>query len=239
MALRTKVKPKPVYVSFRALEDVIIDLQRHVVPKRINERILYKYSESMRRQLYSSLKFLRLVDKSGNVLPQLHRLVAAHGTAGWEKELSAIVREAYRPLMAANLRQMRRDEFKDLFQRIYPSTDGLTAKSTTFFVSACRAAGITLSEEIVEGRRNRRRPVARADGQASEADTVPDPLERITHETNQESPGNLSRRATSTNSVEFLTGLLDQTTMSPAEQEAVWTLLKYVNRRKGIQSAVA
>lgn len=237
--------PMPVYVSLSAIEGVIGDLAKHGLAASLDEGVLKKVSSSMRRQILAGLKFLGLIDQRGCTRSLLRDLVEAHGTEAWPSALERVLRSAYKPLFAQPLHEIRASNFKELFSQTYPSTIELTRKSITFFLAAAFAAQIPLADELLEGRRVRRRRPAAAErargGSTSEARGNDDQLGRretidpgLLESTGVRDPGSRDRDATM-----FLAELLDQSVMTDDEQQAVWTLLKFVRRKVEARSFAA
>lgn len=232
----------PVYVALSALEEVLVDLGKHGIAGCLNEGVLSEFSPSMRRQLLAGLKFLGLIDSRGQARPALRSLVESHGEAGWPAALAGVLRQAYAPLFTRPLDEMTVATFQKWFAETYSSTPELTRKCVSFFLAAARSAHMPLGDQLFAGRRNRRRNSSGhvPEGNGTESSRLErrsvDELPGIGDVGNRIGAGRYQARL---GEAMFLTELLDQGTMTPVEQEAVWTLLKYVRRRVGNPSAPA
>src|SRR5437016_1668064 len=92
------------YISFGQFYSCIDMMsQQGVVPNRIDDSILTTHSQSIRRQIITSLKFLYLTNSDRYSTPQLNNLVKSFNTEQWPRALAAVLRDAYAPLLAENL----------------------------------------------------------------------------------------------------------------------------------------
>lgn len=215
---------------------VITVLRDHGTPNPIDEMALQHVSQSMRRQVLSGLRFLRLIDARGRALPRLKSLVVAYETPAWPTVLTGVLKAAYEPLFQHELGTMSPTVFQRLFRSQYPSTDGVTRKALTFFISAARSAEIPLNGDLFEGRRvrrggQRREALGRENGGRVEPiDDAQDETPSLGESGGEESPGKVIAADDGHAALAFLTDLLDEARMTGQEQEAVWTLVKYVRR---------
>lgn len=236
LAKRVRLPPAPVYVSLSAIMAVIAVLRDHGTPYPIDEIAVQHVSSSMRRQVLSGLRFLRLIDARGRALPGLKSLVVAYETPAWPTVLTSVLKVAYEPLFQHDLGTMSPTVFQRLFRSQYPSTDGVTRKAITFFISAARSAQIPLNGDLFEGRRVRRggekqEALDREDGDCAESiDRVQVDALSLAESGSEESPGKVIAADDGRAALAFLTDLLDEDRMTGEEQEAVWTLVKYVRR---------
>lgn len=228
--------PTPVYVSLTSLVSAIAFLRDHGTPFPVDDTALLEISQSMRRQVLAGLRFLQLIDARGRSQPSLKALMDAYETRIWSEEFGRVIENAYEPLFQHQLHSITPAAFERIFRSIYPSTDNVTRKAITFFISAARSAELPLNAELFEGRRVRRskevdlEEVPPKSGVPA-AGMVPQHPSRATGESHDaESPDKSvalnHRRA----ALVFLTDLLDETRMTDVEMSAVWTLVKYVRR---------
>jgi hypothetical protein len=244
-ANEVKLQPAPVYVSLSSIVAVIAVLRAQGTPYPIDEVALQHVSLSMRRQVLSGLRFLRLIDARGRAQPALKALIKAYETSAWPTVLTGVLKAAYDPLFRHDLCAMTPTVFQRVFRSLYPSTDAVTRKAVTFFISAARMAEIPLNQDLFEGRR-----VRRAGGRHQ----APEPLDSMGlkeapeprieasdpgESDPVESPGKSMAAPDGRTALAFLTDLLDEARMTGAEQDAVWILVKYVRRYRNPQHQAA
>lgn len=148
--------PLPPYIPFRTFEGFVKKLHETTVPDQIDKSLFRTYSGSMGRQITAALKYLGLVDGSGNTGEELRGLVKAVGTPAWQEQLSRILFDAYQSIVGElNLETTTTHAVEQKFKSA--GTDGqMTAKCVGFFIAAMRSAGKTLSPHITNKPRKAR-----------------------------------------------------------------------------------
>lgn len=240
-----KLQPAPVYVSLSSIMAVVVVLRDHGTPFPVDEVALQHVSQSMRRQVLAGLRFLQLIDARGRAQPALKSLIVAYETPAWPAVLTRVLKAAYEPLFRHGLSTMTPTVFQRLFRSIYPSTDNVTRKAITFFISAARSAEIPLNADLFEGRRVRRTGERHEAADHMDIDRAERMIEPQVEaggpgeSDRAESPGKSIAGDDGRAALAFLTDLLDEARMTGAEQDAVWTLVKYVRRCRDLHRQAA
>jgi hypothetical protein len=137
---------KPPYATYRSFTSLIEDLRGHdVMPGMIDRGFLSKRSGSEQSALMATLKWFGLTDANGVPTALLREYVGANAEAA--KELfSEMIHSSYSavtdgtfPLQSATT-NMLADKFRE-----YEISGSTLSKSISFFLSAAKDAGITVS----------------------------------------------------------------------------------------------
>jgi hypothetical protein len=209
----------PPYIAFQSLKTMAGHFKEHAVPDRIDRSVLTNFSGAVGAQIITSLRFLGLIDAHGHPTPGFRELVDHHGTDKWPTTLGKTLRSAYAPIFELNLATCSPSQFISRFKDTYDGADEVIRKSITFFLNAARDAEIPLSAFLLKARKPRsapskKRKPAREQTQTGDVDDD-DPIP--------------TRTASEPSQV--LLDLLDPAEMDEGEQEAVWTLLKFLKKK--------
>lgn len=214
----------PPYISFKTLVTFVEDQKDHGLPTDIDRSVLTRFSGSTAGQLLAALKFLGLIDANQAVQPELQRLIEGHGTAMWPDALEDMVMRSYAPLFAEDLERATPAKFHDVFKTHYTAKEAVIRKCEVFFLKAAEAAGIKVNPRIIKHRAPRP-STSQAGRAASKAKKAADGDGAKTR-TDEE---NLPPAAKQT-PYEMLIDILDPVAMEEEEQQAVWTLIRYLKR---------
>lgn len=211
------------YTSFPSMKTLVKSLKEHGVPGRIDRSVLGNFSGAVGSQLMTAMKFLRLTDAGGHPTEELKSLASAYGTDDWPGTLGGVVRDAYQPIFQLNLETASPSQFNEAFRRAYPGTDEVQRKCITFFLSAANDAQIKISAYIMKNKKPRTGPAKKrvksnGNGRSSGPASDPTPPTPPTPPAPPQIPKMIS---------EALLAHFNPTEMDDAQQEAVWTLLKY------------
>lgn len=212
-------RPAPPYVSFKTLKTFVASVKEHGVPGRIDRTILPNFSGAVAGQLITALRFLHLINADGEPTQSLKTIVDAYDTADWKGELGGVLQKAYRPLFSLDLTTASPSQFNEQFAKSFSAEGDTMRKCVTFFLNAADEAGISISPYISKARKprgtNGRKKTskksaisARGPGMREPPPPPPPPVEQSISE--------------------MLFELLDPLSMNDEEQQAVWTLMKYV-----------
>ena len=221
-----KVERAPPYISYSSFRTMIGGLKEHGVPAQIDRSVLGNFAGSVATQLLTALRFLGLVEQDGKTLEKLNGLVEAFQTPQWGSALSGVVRDAYKPIMAHDLKTATPNMIDKAFRESYGGADAVQKKCVTFFLHAARDASMGLSSHLSKstrrpGKRGPRTPKEKSDSKGA---GTPPPVKG-----NGEggSPG----RPPSFDAM--LLQMLDPVQMNEEERNAVWTLILYLKKRPG------
>jgi len=85
----------PPYVPFKTFLSFIDRLKNTAIPPHIDRTVIPTMSSQIQSQLYSGLRFLRLIDGKEIATDKLRSLVKAYGTPEWKGTLSGVIGESY------------------------------------------------------------------------------------------------------------------------------------------------
>lgn len=220
---QTRSMRTPPYTSFRTFKTFIEDLRDQGVPSRIDRSVLTRFSGAVGTQLMHALRFLDLIDGSGQPTPRLRELVNAAGEEHWRRTFLEILRRQYAPMFAIDLEAATPSQFNETFRKAFPAADAVVQKCVTFFLYAASDAGVNISGRVLKGRKPRtfppsgRHPVRRPP--PKEAETAPSQPQSAAPQIESRKPS------------EMLLMYLDPSEMDDEQQAAVWTMLKYFKSR--------
>lgn len=218
----------PPYISYKSLRTLIEDMRTQGFPTHVDKDVMRRFSGSVRKQLITALRFLKLINTENETTQELSNLVDAKEPEEWKRQLRGVLNEAYGSLMEVNLSQITPTALSKEFRDRFKTKDEVTEKCVRFFVHAARDAGIELSKRITEVSRSRgpRRAAAIPKRQdSSEREGVPENGQGITPPPRQQDP------------YQVLIDILSPE-MQEDEQNAVWTLIRYLKKKEAGQSRV-
>jgi Family of unknown function (DUF5343) len=133
----------PPYISFSQLENTLNRMNTEGVPTRVDRSYLGSWSGSAQGQFLAAARSLGLIDPEFG--RPTERLKAAVANPEQRPELiGAIIREKYPEALALGERATQQ-QLDEVF-RNYPGISGATTrKAITFYLHACKFAGIPLS----------------------------------------------------------------------------------------------
>lgn len=147
MINETKKQDVPPYIGFTTFLSFIKGLAETGIPSRIDKSLLRNMSGSNQSALISALKWFDLIDDAGAHGEDLERLVKAGDDAG--SELRSLLPRAYKfmadgsiDLARATGAQMQ-EKFRD-----YGLSGETIIKAMSFFLAACKEAGIPVSAHV-------------------------------------------------------------------------------------------
>lgn len=219
----------PPYIAYQSLKTMAGQFKEHAVPDRIDRSVLTNFSGAVGGQIITSLRFLGLIDADGHPTPKLRDLVDKHGTDAWSPALGAVLREAFSPIFELNLATCSPSQFISKFKDEYDGADEVIRKSLTFFLNAARDADIALSPFLLKARKPRSAPAKRKPTRERPSKTDDD---NGGDEDDGDDDDGEHTPPTPADPSQMLLTVLDPDEMDPAEQEAVWTLLKYLRKKK-------
>lgn len=213
------------YTSFKSLKTLIASLKEHGIPNRIDRSVLTSFSGVVGTQIMTALRFLELTEDGGHPTESMKRLVEAYGSDDWGGELERVLRSTYEPLFAMDLKTASPKEFADVFRNSYSGTEDVRRKSETFFLNAVRDTRIEVSAYILKKQRPRTSGAARASRKT--------PRKPASQKTDSNMSGHEAENdgAWAASPYAMLIEILNTEEMSDDEQEAVFTLIRFLKRR--------
>lgn len=166
-----------IYASHPAWEKSVVHLRQVGVPDQLRRELLdHLFSPTVVTQVLAAYRFLGLTDEEHRPTPDLHELVAAHGTPDWPGVLRRVLERAYPRIFALDLSRATREQLDEAFKVFPGSSDAVRRKAVGFFLSAAREAGVALSAELAEPRRR-----ALSDFAVALSDALSDPAHVPSH----------------------------------------------------------
>ncbi len=221
----------PPYYAFSTFKTFLRHMKPHPLPDRIDKSLLSSFAGGDQGRIMTSLRFLSLIDDKGTPSQRLAELIGAYETDQWANQLEQLIRANYAPMFAINLASASPGQFNETFRKAYPGAEEVVRKAMTFFVNAARDANIEISAHITKNKKpraasgtRRRAKAAPASDEKPKAD-LPEKSPAKTAEHNE----TLTPRATS--SFDLLAAF-DPSDMTDDEQQAIWTLLRYLRRKE-------
>jgi hypothetical protein len=142
-------KDKPPYIGVGALKRLLKLLSSRSFNKIVAEDLTARgFVKSVSFQALQSLRFLGLLDDSGNALKKM-KILALKGKEKEEK-LQELIKEAYSELFASVVDgapyKLQRDELHNEFVALYGLSSRLATTATPAFLWLCAEAGFEVSE---------------------------------------------------------------------------------------------
>ncbi len=134
------------YIPFKTFYGFVDNLKNNTVPPIIDASLLQTMSGSMKGQLLSSLKFLKLIGTDCAVLGSLENLVNYYKTESWGDCLQGIVFDAYLEITGnVDLNSGTSQQLYDAFRKRGNVDGQMLDKSVRFYLSALDECGVTYS----------------------------------------------------------------------------------------------
>lgn len=206
----------PPYVSYKTFKTFLDDLNVHGVPNRIDRSVLMRFSGTVGTQLLSALRWLRLIGLNDEPTDDLRNLANAHGSNDWQTTLTAVVADRYAFVMNLDLARITPGQLSEVFRKNFTSKEDVLRKCEAFFLHAVQDAGIEINARILKRTRQQRAASPRRRARTQEPkDTEP-----------EETPAEVATP------YENLIEILDPSKMDDQEQQAVWTLIRYLRKQE-------
>jgi hypothetical protein len=218
-------KLTPPYVPWRTFETYVEGLKAFgpALPNVIDRDSMRTFSGATQSWLLSSLRYLNMIDDDGVPRPRLKQIVDA--TPEQRRDFyKQVISAEYKFLEGINLQGATPKQIESAFESAGASGDTVR-KSIGFFIGMAKAAGIPLSPLIGK---TRRRPT---NGGTPKTKKTKTPATRTSQEWKQ--PPIVDQPQAKATPFQVLYELLDPDLMDDAEQQAVWTLLRFIKKQDG------
>lgn len=209
-------KPLPPYLPFKTFLNAI-ESWRVVLPNQIDRDVLGSYAGTMQSWVLSTLKFFNLTDQDGHPTESLKALTIASETE--RVPLLASMARRYYPFLFAtgfDLSRTTPNQLKEKFEATGAKGETVV-KAISFFSGLAKAAGIPMSPFVTVRTRGPRKSKSAKPAKKDEQGGVVLGTPTVIHQQKSD--------------MDFLVGILDPAVMEDAEQQAVWTLIRYVKTR--------
>lgn len=219
----------PPYIGYGSFQGFINTLKEHPLPDRIDRSVFGSMSGGLAYGLLSALKFLGLISANGTPDPLLHRMVEAQTEEEMQATLRATLEQSYPGLFngAVKLDRATSAQLDEYLRTAFGIQGSTIDKAASFVIAAATAAGIGLSAQLKS-----RKPIGSGNGnrrskqkKTALKDAAPpaDNHERLVPE---------DPKIKSRNPVQVLVDIIDMSLMTDDEQEAVWTLIRFLKKQE-------
>lgn len=225
----------PPYVGFGSFQSFISGLRGSPLPDRIDRSVFGTMSGGLAYGLLSALKFLNLIDGNGVPTPPLIRLAEADGE-DQKAALRVVLESAYPGLFDGTVKLDRATsaQLNDHLRKEFGIAGSTVDKAASFVLAAATAADITISNQlkarkpIGSGGASQKKLRLKKNGPIKE--TITPDTEQIDRE--------VQRPPASRDPVQMLVEIIDMSAMDDEEQQAVWTLIRFLKRQEAKKKAM-
>ena len=215
----------PPYISFKTLQTFLKDLKENDIPNKVDRSVLSRFSGSVGTQLMTAIRWLDLVDEEMRPKPTLKNMVESFETPSWPATLQKVLKDRYKFVLDLDLTKATPNEFVDAFRQ-FNAKDDVLAKSKRFFLQAADSAGIEVNARL----KQRAKPARSTTPRQKKSHAV----DKRQHEAVDEPPAQ-SPTLMQKSDYDVLIELLDPNEMNEEEENAVWTLIRYLKKREADQ----
>lgn len=226
----------PPYVGFGSFQTFISGLRGAPLPDRIDRSVFGSMSGGLAYGLLSALKFLNLIDANGVPTPLLAQMAEAEGD-GQKAALRVMLEGAYPGLFDGTVKLDRATsaQLDDHLRKTFAIAGSTVDKAASFVLAAAAAADITISNQlkarkpIASGGATQKKLRLKRNGAIKETAPIPENDQR-----DRERPP----PPTSKDPVQMLVEIIDMSAMDDEEQQAVWTLIRFLKRQEAKKRAM-
>jgi len=129
----------PAYFAFKTLTNMIVKMEEHGPPTRVDRTFLAGMSGAGQTQFIAGLKALGLIDEDGHVQPRLTELVSKPEDRA--QIMGQIVRDCYPEAVELGRTNATTGQLVEVFNNSYGVQGDTARKAIAFFLQAARYAG--------------------------------------------------------------------------------------------------
>jgi len=217
-------KQSPPYATWRSFVNFANGLRDSSIPSRIDRSVFGNISGGAAYSILAALKYLKLIDEVGTPSPLLRQLVEASDDE--RKPLIAqMLKEGYPALWsgAIDLETATAGQFDEHIRNNYDMKGSTLDKVAAFFLAAAEDAGVPISVHL-----KNRKPVAPSLASKKPRKTRP----QTDNKQSLVPPKGTPQERTP---AEMLLDIIDMADMTDPEQDAVWTLIRYLKKKEANQ----
>ncbi len=221
MPEQKQTRSTPPYLPYATFKN-FLDSLKAGIPGQIDRSVMRSMSGSAQSMLIGSLRFFDLISEDGKPSPMLGKLVNAE-PVDRQKILHGLIETAY-PFMfggGMSLKTATPKQVTDAFADAGVSGDTIR-KAVVFFLSAAKDADIPLSPFL------KVRQPGRPPGGSVKRRVRPVALGAPSGANKGGAANGMSEKTP----YEMLIGILDPDHMEKEEQDAVWTLIRYLKKQE-------
>lgn len=221
----------PPYIPWRTLITLLEDFKTNGLPPRIDNSVLRRFSGGVGSQIKSAFRAMGLMDDKAQPTPELDAMVKSYQTDAFGAEVKKMIARTYPFLSKVDLMTATPSMFSDAFKEGTNAKEDVLRKCRTFFLQAAQVAGIEVGPRISNASFPRTRSPSAGGGKRKPRAVHTEALLM-----NPPPPAPPPPVVEKRDPVEVLMSIMDMDKMSEAEEEAVWTLVKFLKRTKRASS---
>lgn len=218
----------PPYVGYGSFQSFLLGLKGSPLPDRIDRSVFGNMSGGLAYGLLSAFKFLNLIDGNGVPTALLVKLAEADGES--EKEvLRQVLKGAYPGLFDGTVKLDRATshQLDDHLRKAFGISGSTVDKAASFVLAAATSADIPISNQL-----KARKPIGSANGGTRKLRLKKTTASQTTEDHTEEKPKKEEAASTNQDPVQVLVGIIDMSVMDDEEQQAVWTLIRFLKRQE-------
>lgn len=219
----------PPYIGYGSFQSFISGLKENPLPDRIDRSVFGNMSGGLAYGLLSALKFLGLISANGTPDPLLHRMVEAADDQATQAALRATLERSYPGLFNGMVKLDRATsaQLDEYLRTSFGIQGGTIDKAASFVIAAATAAGLGLSAQLKS-----RKPIGSGNGNRRTKQKKSAPKDTATPSETAERQVFEHAKAETPNPVQVLVDIIDMSLMTDEEQEAVWTLIRFLKKQE-------
>lgn len=217
----------PPYVPFPSFKTMLMGFKEQGLPSRIDRSVLTKFSGVIGSQLLSALRFLSLIDEDNHPKPGLQTLVAAAGSEHWASALEVVLKKAFAPIFTLDLKTATSAQFNERFRAEYPGEGSTLRKTMTFFLGALKDAQVPVSSYIMANKKPRNATMKKRSPRG-DGGSPPGKVRQSVTPQHPPAPAAVPKSPF----LVLMEDIYDPASMDGDEQQAVFTLARFLKTRK-------
>lgn len=219
----------PPYIAFKTFLTLIEDLKTNGLPPQVDRSVLKRFSGGVGSQLQMGLRSLGLTDDKNRPTEDFRRLVETNDPEEFKILLKPTIERSYPFLEGLDLRTATPTMFADAFKKGLSAKEDVLRKCRTFYLHAAQHVGIEIGPRLLNASFPRP-PNAGGVRRKARSKSTPAP----TSESEVSQPASDSPRAPAPlrDPVGVLVSIIDMSKMDENEQDAVWTLIRYLKKQE-------
>lgn len=218
----------PPYVGYGSFQSFIVGLKGSPLPDRIDRSVFGNMSGGLAYGLLSALKFLNLINVNGAPTTLLIKLAEAEGEEAKEA-LRQTLKGAYPGLFDGTVKLDRAtsSQLDDHLRKAFGITGSTVDKAASFVLAAAAAADVAISNQL-----KARKPIGSANGGQRKLRLKKTAVAKDDQRDAEETHVKEQAQVAYQDPVQVLVNIIDMSAMDDEEQQAVWTLIRFLKRQE-------
>jgi hypothetical protein len=224
----------PPYVAFPTFLTLMEDMKGNGLPPQIDRSVLKRFSGGVGSQIQAALKSLGLTDEKHVPTERLDLMVKSYGTEAFKEHLRQTLKDSYPFLQKIDLRTATPTMFAEAFKSGTNAKEDVLKKCRRFFLYAAQYCDVEIGPRLQGG------AIPKAGGSASPRRRSKTKTARVADDgdgggrsAGGDGGGGFNKGPTPpSDPVGVLVSIIDMSAMDEDEQQAVWTLIRYLKKRE-------